>query len=212
MDETDRMIVEATEKIRRGRQRLALGALGVLMAIVATGVGAWFFRERVVTFTAPADAEHPMRIRIDGRAARVPAGESVSARLRPGTHSISVEGVPAPRTSVSVSLFSFGTTYAPVSDEQCFIDASAGAMYGDHPAPPTVFKITKPGQSVSSGMFSDDIVVGDICDIPQEHRILSSVHVVQPIKCEGAPATPKEASIRLLARFADCRVFRSSLR
>jgi hypothetical protein len=201
-DEVDRMIAEAARRVNRSRRRFWFVVSAVAVTIIVSAIGAYVMRARAVWLTAP-DGEN-MMLAIDGHRVRVPAGKSVGIALRPGAHEIHVTGVTGARSSIDVPFFGFSKTFAPVTDEQCFIDASVSGMYGENPSPPNVFRISKPGETVSSGIFSEDHVVGDICEIPTTRKIMSGVHVVQPIRCSEAPKTRDEAASFLLRQWSRC--------
>jgi hypothetical protein len=204
MDEADRMIVEAANEMTRARRRLAFIALSLLGVAGMSVVAAYLMRERTVHIIAPEGES--IRLEIERERVRIPSGKGVVTRLRPGSYAMTVEGAANPRPTLRVSPLDLGTVFVPVSEDQCFVEATAVAMYGPNPSPPTVLRVTKPGESVSTGLFHDDVVVEDICALPRSRHLMTNVHVVQPIHCSARPQTTKEAGGQLLLRYALCSV------
>jgi hypothetical protein len=191
--------VATEELLRRPRRRFVRAVAVIAALLVSVVVGVTATRERTVYLMAP---KSEMTISIEGKRARLPSEGILIARLRPGAHPIEVGGVTNARVEARISLLSTGRVFVPVSTDQCIVVASPAGLYELGSGHIQIVQLGKEGREVSAPFSTDDVVT-DICSLPREKKIMSSLYVIQSAPCVDVPSH-EAASAWLMARATTC--------
>jgi hypothetical protein len=174
--------------------------LAGLVALAAVAVV--LMRERTVYFLV---SDHDTLVTVgDLGRARLPPGGRLRARLRPGTHPISVTPSAGARSDVVVSPFSTSHVVVPLALDACIVVADPGGLYEGGDGKVLVHDVVRPGDVAIAPPWTD-VVTTDICEIPFQKRLLSTLSVIQAAPCVDVPSS-EAAAAWLRARAAACRL------